>query len=492
MDIQSVYPNFEITSPPVQTASGTVYKGMLRDNQGELPYKLLVMSVATKALLDDAFFKLGQATGNIYCKSTHDNYGYTLYILAEESFFLPPFFVEEQIEKTVKIDTPPPMVVTPPDLFEGGAINTPEKTKPVKKKEKRAKEKKRKWPTVLLILFLVLLLLGGATFAVLWYIGFFEDEEDDGDYGTNQPYVSVAPDSSIESSADELSQGDESAASGDESSAPDTSEESLVPTVSLVGISINTQPNKLEYYVGDSFDPSGMVITLFYSDGTSKNVTAGYTYSIKNFTSVGAQTVIIDYEEKTTTLTVYVKDAAPTTAYVHTGTWGALNWGIDSNGVLVISGNGKMDDLLYNKDVAWAEHRDIVTALVIEEGVTSIGNYAFFSFTKMLSVKLPSTLKQTGINSFRNCRFTTITFPSGLTTLKEDTFTFCTKLKTLNIPAGITKIDKWMFGYCYELEKINYDGTVAQWNALPKGENWRKDAGNFVVVCKDGTVTPAD
>jgi len=227
MDIQSVYPNFEITSSPIQTESGTVYKGMLKNNQGEAPYKLLVTTMKTKALFDETLEKLGQATGRIYCKSTHDNYGYTVYILAEEGLALPPFFVEEQIEKAVKVNTSPPLTVgAPPDLFEGDATVQPEKTvkvntppplavnsppdlfeggtasttetvkaeKPVKSKKKSDKDKKRKWPMVLLILFLVLLLLGGATLAVLWYTGFFDDAEED-DHGANQPYISVAPDS---------------------------------------------------------------------------------------------------------------------------------------------------------------------------------------------------------------------------------------------------------------------------------------------------------
>ena len=48
--------------------------------------------------------------------------------------------------------------------------------------------------------------------------------------------------------------------------------------VTLKSIAITTQPNKIDYEVGDIFDPTGMVVTANYSDGSSEVVT-DYSYS---------------------------------------------------------------------------------------------------------------------------------------------------------------------------------------------------------------------
>lgn len=77
----------------------------------------------------------------------------------------------------------------------------------------------------------------------------------------------------------------------------------------LTGITITTQPTKKSYQTGDSFDPSGMVVTASYDNGTSKAVT-GYTYSPSTFTTAGTVMVTISYTEngvtKTASLTVSV------------------------------------------------------------------------------------------------------------------------------------------------------------------------------------------
>lgn len=77
----------------------------------------------------------------------------------------------------------------------------------------------------------------------------------------------------------------------------------------LTGITITTQPTKKSYQKGESFDPSGMVVTASYNNGTSKAV-IGYTYSPATFTTTGTATVTISYTEngvtKTASLTVSV------------------------------------------------------------------------------------------------------------------------------------------------------------------------------------------
>lgn len=78
--------------------------------------------------------------------------------------------------------------------------------------------------------------------------------------------------------------------------------------VVLTGISVSGDFKK-EYYVGQTFETNGMVVTAYYSNSTSKPVT-GYTVSPETFEDEGSITVTITYEEsnipKTATVTVTV------------------------------------------------------------------------------------------------------------------------------------------------------------------------------------------
>ena len=77
----------------------------------------------------------------------------------------------------------------------------------------------------------------------------------------------------------------------------------------IVSISVTTPPNKIKYDLGDTFDPTGMVVTAYYGDGTSKVIT-NYTYNIDGELSTENNSITISYTEngvtKTTTYVVQV------------------------------------------------------------------------------------------------------------------------------------------------------------------------------------------
>ena len=77
--------------------------------------------------------------------------------------------------------------------------------------------------------------------------------------------------------------------------------------VVLESISVTTQPTKTEYYVGDKFDSAGMVVTGYYSNGTSEAIT-GYIVEPEVFENLGEVTVNITYENISTSLTVNVEE----------------------------------------------------------------------------------------------------------------------------------------------------------------------------------------
>ena len=81
----------------------------------------------------------------------------------------------------------------------------------------------------------------------------------------------------------------------------------------LSSVAVTTAPAKTTYYVGDSFDSTGMVVTATYSNSTTADVTSSCTFSPETFSSTGNQNVTVSYTEggvtKTTTQAVTVNAA---------------------------------------------------------------------------------------------------------------------------------------------------------------------------------------
>ena len=68
-------------------------------------------------------------------------------------------------------------------------------------------------------------------------------------------------------------------------------------------------------------------------------------------------------------------------------------------------------------------------------------------------------------------------------------FAFCKNLKTLTIHSTTTYIGWGAFFECSSLTEIKFDGTVEQWNAITKGDNWNYGVPATKVICNDGEVT---
>ena len=81
------------------------------------------------------------------------------------------------------------------------------------------------------------------------------------------------------------------------------------PEVTLESITVSG-PTKTQYEIGDELDLTGLVVTAHYSDGSEAAVE---DYEVSGFDSstAGEKTITVTYQDKTTTFTVNVKEAAP-------------------------------------------------------------------------------------------------------------------------------------------------------------------------------------
>jgi len=92
--------------------------------------------------------------------------------------------------------------------------------------------------------------------------------------------------------------------------------------------------------------------------------------------------------------------------------------------------------------------RNIVTSLVIEEGVTSIGESAFETCSSLREVDLPDSLTSLGMYAFSGAALTEITIPDGVTVIPNSAFYGCSSLSSVTIPDGVTSIEDFAFTFC--------------------------------------------
>ena len=144
-----------------------------------------------------------------------------------------------------------------------------------------------------------------------------------------------------------------------------------------------------------------------------------------------------------------------------TGTCGPdLDWELTDDGVLTITGTGEMDN--YTGGIAgkpWSYKN--VKQVIIDDGVTTIGNFAFSGCTALTSINIPNSVKTIGDWAFSTCKaLTSINIPNSVKTIRENTFSYCTALTSINIPNSVRTIRMNAFSYCTALTSINIPNSV--------------------------------
>ena len=127
-------------------------------------------------------------------------------------------------------------------------------------------------------------------------------------------------------------------------------------------------------------------------------------------------------------------------------TWneGNLTWTLTADGTMTISGTGTMKN--YSNDSPATQKKDNIKKVVIEDGVTSIGDNAFYDCTGLTSIEIPSSVTSIGDCAFYNCTgLTSITIPDRVTSIGDSAFRNCTGLTSVTIPDSVTSIGDCAF-----------------------------------------------
>ncbi len=174
-------------------------------------------------------------------------------------------------------------------------------------------------------------------------------------------------------------------------------------------------------------------------------------------------------------------------AVSYSGTCGEnLTWSLDTEtGVLEISGNGNMTDWSHSSS-PWYSYRSYIKSAIISDGVTNIGNNAFYNCSSLTSVTIPDSVISIGNEAFYNTGYyndlsnwendvlyigkhliKASTSIYGEFIIKEGTlsvaaaaFQDCSSLTSITIPDSVTSVGYWAFQYCSSLTSITIPDSV--------------------------------
>lgn len=142
-----------------------------------------------------------------------------------------------------------------------------------------------------------------------------------------------------------------------------------------------------------------------------------------------------------------------------------LTWILDDEGLLTISGNGKMKNYSSAKNVPWNAYAGQIKTVSIEKGVTSIGDFAFYGLTEITDITLPKGMEIIGNYAFKGCTsLESVELPKTLWKIGESGFFGCAVLKEMNMPDSVTVMGAYAFKGCEGMESLHISAGLVGLN----------------------------
>ena len=174
------------------------------------------------------------------------------------------------------------------------------------------------------------------------------------------------------------------------------------------------------------------------------------------------------FDGVTNTIPVYVP-AGSVDAYRTADDWNyfsniqamapSVDWDL-TDGVLTIFGAGPMEDYGYEKAPWFSQHASI-TSVIIEDGITTIGECAFVNCGNIHSVTIPNSVTSIHGGAFSWCTgLLAVTIPENVESIGNFAFKKCEKLESITIPHNVTNIGNEAFSDCSSLTELTCEAIT--------------------------------
>ena len=136
-----------------------------------------------------------------------------------------------------------------------------------------------------------------------------------------------------------------------------------------------------------------------------------------------------------------------------------LKWYLTDDGVLTISGKGEMYD--FSNTAPWGYSN--IERIIIGDGVTTIGKYAFKDRRSLISVTIRNSVTTIGEYAFDGCSsLTYVTIPNSVTTIGAYAFRGCISLNSVTIGNSVATIGELAFEGCSSLTYVTIPNSVTK------------------------------
>lgn len=157
----------------------------------------------------------------------------------------------------------------------------------------------------------------------------------------------------------------------------------------------------------------------------------------------------------------FVSAGTPTAAAAEGTTGSGITWSLE-NGVLTFTGSGAMTNYNEYNMAPWLEYADSIQRVVVGQGITDLGDLAFYHCTKLKTVILPDSARFLGSLAFAGCSSLAQITMNGVTQIKWGCFYDCTSLVNVILPQGLQVIEKEAFYRCKSLGGITIPASVVE------------------------------
>ena len=146
-------------------------------------------------------------------------------------------------------------------------------------------------------------------------------------------------------------------------------------------------------------------------------------------------------------------------------------------GMLSIYGNGDMPDFSIGA-APWYGGREEIKFIYIGDGITSVGDYAFYDMANATGIYMPDTVTEIGEGAFMQCSsMPDIKLSKNLVTIKQAAFKGCNSFKKVSIPKNTSTIEAGAFSSCASLEEF----------VFPEGSEYFVAHNGYGLFTKDMT-----